>query len=445
MNKPNILFMITHDTGRYLGTYGYDVDTPEIDKIAEEGIRFDEYYCPAPQCSPSRGSILTGRYPHNHGLIGLSHKGFSINEEITTLPKELNKANYETTLVGLSHETIGDEKPRKSSSTTKLGYQNYIPVEGNLSTGVADEIIELLEEKNKEQSEPFFINAGFEETHRPFEGYEEWEDDPDTVKVPDYLPDTQKTREDFAKFHGSIKALDKDVGRIMNKLRNSKFYKNTIVVFTTDHGIAFPRAKGTLKDAGLETALIISSPDLIKKGVVNDDLLNNIDLMPTLLELAGVRSADELDGRSFASLLSQDSKPEKVREEFFAEMTWHDKYHPIRGIRTEKFKYILNLEDGPKIYMPLDIHKSLSGEEVQEEYYVPNEPEELYDLDKDPLEENNIINNSEYKEVAQNLRQKVKVWMEESNDPLLNGPVEGISSESWKEEEEKGRTYKPKE
>jgi N-sulfoglucosamine sulfohydrolase len=443
MNKPNIIVMISHDTGRYLGCYGHSVETPELDRLAEEGVRFDLYFCPAPQCSPSRGSILTGLYPHNNGLIGLAHLGFSIHEDVTTLPKELKKVGYETSLIGLSHETIGDVplEPRVFTSGHKLGYDRYVKVKNERAPEVADAVIEFLKEKaNDESGQPFYLNVGFWETHRPFDEYEPYADDVETVEVLPYLPDTPNVRKDISLMNGSIKVLDKAVGRIANTLRETGLDRNTILIYTTDHGIAFPRAKGTLKDSGLETALIVYAPKMFGKGRVIKNLLCNVDLMPTLLELAGAQIPEGLDGKSFAGLLRGDDV--EIRDEFFCELTWHDKYHPMRGIRTKRYKYVRNFEDGPMIYMPVDCHRSLTGQEVREQFYVPNEPEELYDLENDPLEQNNLILNERYIEVAAELREKVKSWMESTNDPLLHGPIPGVESKKWKEEELAGRTYR---
>lgn len=433
--------MISHDTGKYLGTYGYKVATPVLDGLADRGLKFTNYFCPAPQCSPSRGSILTGLYPHNNGLMGLAHKEFSINGEVTTLPKELTKAGYETSLIGFSHETIGAEEPGVVSSTTKLGYERYEKVEGNFAPDVASRVEALLEEKSKnKEDKPFFMNIGFEETHRPFDRYEPYMDDLDEIEVVPYLPDTKQVRQDLSLFQGSVKVLDEAVGRIIRKLEETGLDENTIIIYTTDHGIAFPRAKGTLKEAGLETALIIYAPKLIEGGKVIDQLLCNVDMMPTILDLAGGQIPENLDGKSFAVILKNENKP--IRNEFFCELTWHDRYHPMRGIRTDKYKYVLNIEDGPKIYMPFDIHSSLSGEDLREEYYIPNEKEELYDLTKDPLENENLINHPDYRDIADELREKVKNWLVETKDPILQGPISGVPSTKWAEEERLGRAYK---
>ncbi|MCI1857453.1 MAG: sulfatase [Sporolactobacillus sp.] len=432
--------MISHDSGRYLGTYGQKIATPAIDRLANRGIKFDRYYCPAPQCSPSRGSILTGRYPHNNGLIGLAHKGFSINENITTLPKELVKAGYETTLIGFSHETIGHESLGTVSSTYQLGYERYEKVEGNLALTVAERAEAFLDEKASEGSKrPFFVNIGFEETHRPFDRYRACADKPEDIEPLPYLPDTKNVRQDIALFHGSVKTMDRAVGRILRKIEQTALSKNTLIIYTTDHGIPFPRAKGTLKDAGLETALIIYSPQLSGNGREINHLLCNIDLMPTLLELAGAQIPPHLDGQSFAPLLR--GERQDTRQEFFCELTWHDAYHPMRGIRNETYKYVLNFVDGPKIYMPLDCHLSLSGQQVYRDYYVQGDPEELYDLTQDPLETVNLFHQRDYQNIVAELRKKVKEWMINTHDPLLKGPVKGIRSKKWAEEEKLGRTY----
>lgn len=441
MNRPNIVFMISHDTGRYLGCYDHQVETPELNRLADEGVRFDQYFCPAPQCSPSRGSILTGRYPHNNGLIGLAHLCFHINEGVTTLPMALQKAGYETTLIGFSHETIGETEKGVYSSTNKLGYERYEEVKGARAPQVAERAVAFLREKAQESSDqPFFANIGFWETHRSFDEYEPYADDAAEVKVPSYLPDTPNVRKDIAQFNGSVKVLDQAVGNIVRALKETGLEENTILIYTTDHGIAFPRAKGTLKDAGLETALIFYCPKLFGRGRVLQELLCNVDMMPTLLELADAPTPQGLDGKSFVPLLKGESVD--VREEFFCELTWHDKYHPMRGIRTKRYKYVKNFEDGPQVYMPVDIHRSLSGPDVREQFYVSNEPEELYDLENDPLEEHNVIHDERYANVAEELRIKVKKWMKSTNDPLLCGPIPGIESAKWAEEARKGTTYK---
>lgn len=430
MERLNILMVISHDTGRHLGTYGRKVETPELDKIAEEGIQFDNYFCSQPQCSPSRGSILTGKYGHNHGLMGLTHLGHTMKSDVKTIPSEMKAAGYHTSLFGFFHESIDGVYEGE-----RLGYDHVVKVPGNAAEKVTDQLENFLKERAASANEkPFYASVGFEETHRPFDDFEP--DPIDSVEVPPYLPDTKKVREDIARFQGSVKELDRSVGRIKELLDTTGLADNTVLIYTTDHGIAFPRAKGTLLDAGLETALLIRFPKgMMKKGGRQDELLCNIDLMPTLLEMAGGEVPEDIDGYSFLPLLEQQDYTE--RDHFFCELTWHDRYHPMRGIRTKDYKYIRNFEDGPKVYLPYDLYTSLSGEEVREEYSAPNSKEELYELKKDPLEQENLAGDPQYQEVLTGLRERVAKWMKETEDPLLKGPVPGVEAEEWEQQRDK--------
>lgn len=418
MEKPNILLVISHDTGRHLGSYGRKVETPELDRVAAEGIQFDNYFCTQPQCSPSRGSILTGQYGHNHGLMGLTHLGHTMKSGVRTLPAAMKDSGYDTWLFGFFHESIGG-----AAEGEKLGYDHVVKVPGNAAERVTDELEKFLSDRAV-GAPPFYASVGFEETHRPFDGFEA--DETDAVEVPPYLPDTPEVRKDVARFHGSVKELDRAIGRIRKLLD-----EDTLLIYTTDHGIPFPRAKGTLSDAGLETALIMKLPKaLARRGIRQRELLCNIDLMPTLLELVGGEVPEGIDGRSFLPLLKKEAYEE--RTQFFCELTWHDRYHPMRGVRTTRYKYIRNFTDGPSVYMPYDIHESLSGQAVKERFSAPNTEEELYDLAADPLEQTNLAGSGAHYDVLAELRGRVAEWMKETDDPLLKGPVKGEEAPEWK-------------
>lgn len=421
--QPNILCIITHDTGRHLGCYGRQVHTPHFDGLASEGARFTNYFCPAPQCSPSRGSILTGRYPHRNGLMGLAHLGFELEPAERTLPQLLDEAGYATYLFGYQHE---------AKNPARLGYQLIKQFENQRADIVAPVVAAFLNQKAKE-SQPFFAMVGFGETHREFAQSYYQPSDPAQVEVPPYLPDTPEVRQDLAEFYGTIEAADRGVGTILKALHHSDLKKNTLVIYTTDHGIAFPRAKGTLFDPGLETALLMRWPDVIEPGSIHSQLLCNVDLLPTLLEAAQAPIPENLDGNSFFPLLQK--REFAGREHFFCELTWHDLYRPMRGIRTDRYKYIRHFTDVPGIYLPADIHKSLSGQVVRDEYYRrPYQPEELYDLEADPLEQINLINKPEAEEVAHKLRFLVDEEMKRSGDPLLEGHIPGQEGTLWKEQ-----------
>jgi arylsulfatase A-like enzyme len=411
--RPNILHVICHDLGHHVGCLGAGLSTPAIDGLAADGVLFDTYCCSAAQCSPSRGSIMTGLYPHNNGLIGLAHIGWEFREEVRCLPHHLNDAGYATDLVGLQHESARPER---------VGYQHVHPT-GGRARDVAAAVAGLLRDHAASgDAQPFYLNAGIVEPHRPYqqEGYRS--DDPEAVTPLPWLPDRAGIRRDIADLNGMVYAVDEAVGTIRAALADTGLDRDTLLIFTTDHGLAMPRAKGTCYDAGLKSVLILRLPGRFDGGRRVGDLLTNCDLLPTILEFVGAPPAEGLDGRSFLGLL--DGTASGSRESIFAEMTWHDKYNPMRAIRTTRHKYIRNFGERPLVYLPLDIYQGLAGQEVREEYYAsPRPAEELYDLQADPLEMNNLVGDPKHAELLGDLRARVQAWMEETDDPLLRGDV----------------------
>lgn len=415
---PNVLLIHTHDLGQYLGCYGVDIETPELDAIAESGVRFENAVCTAPQCSPSRGSLMTGMYPHRNGLMGLAHLGWELDTDTETLPMLLRDAGYTTFLFGVQHET---------SYPDRLGY-DHRETDDTRAADLGETVESFLEDRADESDTPFFASVGFDEPHRlgresafGFDDPRYDTEDPDNVSPPGYLPDQPPVREEIAGFRGMVRAVDESVGRICDRLASTGLAEETLVIFTTDHGIAFPRAKGMLYEAGIETALLIRHPQL-PTGEVREELISNIDLLPTLLEFAGASPPTEIDGRSFAPLLRGASYVR--REQVFLEETFHDKYNPVRGIRTEQYKYIRNVGSLPLVYLPLDILHSKSGRTLYERYYLEERPEEeLYDLNADPHEETNLIDDPAHRETADRLREQLDDWLQRTDDPVLDGDI----------------------
>ncbi|WIV68403.1 sulfatase family protein [Natrialbaceae archaeon AArc-T1-2] len=446
-SHPNVLLVHCHDLGQYLGCYGVDVETPRIDELANEGALFENHFVTAPQCSPSRGSLLTGRYPHINGLMGLAHGNWELDEGERILPQYLSDAGYETHLFGLQHVT-GD--------TDRLGF-DHVHSEGNLYPGVSPEVHQVNRARNvsdvvatfleKEAYDaPFFASVGFFECHRVEEengrfGFDADfydSDDPDEVRPLPYLPDRRGIRRDLGEFRGMVSALDDGVGTILDALAAADLESETIVVFTTEHGIAFPRAKGSPYDAGIEAVLLVRWPGVVDDGVRYDELVSNVDVLPTLLECLDIDVPDDLNGRSFHPLLVDDGYDE--RDRVFAEMTWHDMYNPVRAIRTDRYKYVRNLWHLPTVYLSTDIFASEAGREVRESYGVPLRPaEELYDLEADPQESDNVVYEPGYQDVRIDLSRQLREWMETTDDPLLDGPVPPADYDeitTWPHEEE---------
>jgi len=427
--RPNVLMVICHDLGQHVGCLGAGLSTPALDGLAADGVLFDTYCCSAAQCSPSRGSIMTGLYPHNNGLIGLAHIGWELNEGVRCLPHYLNDYGYQTHLFGGQHE---------SRDSSRLGYRHLHQC-GGKAQQVAPAVAEFLREyAGSRHAEPFYLNAGLTEPHRPYqqEGYRG--EDPAEVTLLPWLPDRPGIRQDIADLNGLVYAVDDAVGAIRAALAETGLERDTLVIFTTDHGLAMPRAKGMCYDPGLKTVLIMRLPGRFEGGRRIGSLLTNCDFLPTLLEFVGAPRAEGIDGRSFLALL--DGGEYEPRESTFAEMTWHDKYNPMRAIRTERWKYVRNFGERPLVYLPLDTYQGLAGREMRGEYYGSlRSEEELYDLQADPLEMSNLAGDPAHAGTLAELRGRVEAWMEETDDVLLHGdvpptPEQALRIAEWNED-----------
>jgi arylsulfatase A-like enzyme len=281
----------------------------------------------------------------------------------------------------------------------------------------------LTESAPIEQGTPFLLTAGFFETHRPYprERYEPAETA--DVDVPDFLPDTPEVRGDLAEFYGSIAVADAAVGRLLDTLADTGLDNDTWVVFLTDHGPAFPRAKSTLYDAGTGIATIIRPPRRLQSSpVVYDELFSGVDLVPTLLELVGITPGQDIEGLSHArNLLAQQDNPVEVRDHVYTEKTYHDSYDPIRAIRTKKYSYIENYAQRPLLDLPLDIEESPSGQAVEPFINGPRPARELYDLEADPSESTNLLvadASAEAELVAEDLAVRLDEWRQKTGDVI---------------------------
>lgn len=406
MTSDNLLLVHWHDLGRHLNAYGAPgVVSPHTDRLASESIVFERAHATAPLCSPSRGSLMTGRYPHDNGLIGLAHHGFAYRDDVRTLPQILAPAGWRTVLYGMQHE---------SSHPSRLGYDEY-----DVTSSYCDDVVALATRfLDRGAPEPFLLNAGFFETHRPFPASEYRYADPAGITVPEHLPDTAGVREDYAAFHGSIAKADAAVGRLLGALERTGLDTSTWVVFFTDHGAAFPRAKSTLYDAGTGIALMIRPPR--RRGYAPrrvPGLFSGVDLVPTLLDLLGQPVPDEVQGVSHAPQVRGDSDV-PARDAVFTQKTYHDAFDPIRAVRTEHFSYIENLAPRPALVLPLDIEDSLSGAAVAGAFTAARPPVELYDLETDPGERVNLADDPRYQAARQRLARTLHTFRQEAGDQV---------------------------
>lgn len=414
ISRSHILFITAHDLGRFLGCYGIaTVRTPHLDAFARAGTRLTRAFATAPGCSPSRAAIATGRYPHGNGVLGLAHApfGWGLAPDVRHVAAILHEAGYETHLFGLQH-VIAEEE------VNRLGFDH---VHGRgAGRGVAAQVAALL--SHPLPGRPRYLEVNLEEPHRPFDQGGVEPDDALGTWVPPYLPDDPATRADIAGLQGAIREADAAVGRILTALDEAKLAGATLVTFTTDHGIAMPRAKCTLYDAGIETALLLRWPGIGLQGGTMTDLVSNVDLLPTLLDAIGVARPAGLQGQSFLPALRGEEASH--RDTVFAEKTFHSYYDPMRAVRTSRYKLIRNFETAFAVEVPGDVQVGSAYRANVARYVATAHPEiELYDLESDPWEERNLAGHPKVTEVQRQLNARLWRWMAETGDPLLAGPV----------------------
>jgi arylsulfatase A-like enzyme len=345
-------------------------------------------------------------------MLGLVNRGFSMTQTgyqhhiIHTLRQQ---AGYYSALIGLQHIA-------KDPAT--IGYDHVETFRGDYVEDVTPAAVRFLHSVPKQ---PFWLEVGYFETHRAYRKAGP-EDDWRYIQPPSPIPDVPDTRRDMADFHATVRKLDWGVGEVLAALEATGLAANTLVISTTDHGIAFPNMKCDLSDGGMGVHLVMRGPGGFTGGGVCDAMISQLDLFPTLCELLNIAPPAWLQGRSFLPVLQ--GKTQEINEAVFAEVNYHASYEPKRAVRTKRWKYIRhfggrhhpvlpNCDDGPS--------KSYWVENGWAEQTVA--PEALYDLLFDPNERNNLADDSAHKSTLQEMRKRLDAWMRSTNDPLLHGPV----------------------
>jgi len=428
--RPNVLLFMPHDLGDHLGCYGHTtVRSPSLDALAGDGVCLDRYFTTCPECTPSRSGMFTGLYTHQNGLMGLTHRGWEFSPETRHLARLLAAGGYDTHLFGLQHETGGPPQ--------RLGYRHLHSQEDRRAPPVCDSAAQFLDSEASRGPAPWFAHVGFSHVHRPWP--EETSFDLDEVAVPPYLPDHPEVRRDLTRFHQNILELDTSIGRVLEALRRNDLAEQTLVIFTTDHGSPFPRAKSTFYDPGIHIPLIAHWPGCIDGGVRLQPLLSNLDFTPTLLELCACPLPAGLEGCSFAGALQ--GEPAPGHEAVFGALYYDAFYDPIHSVRTATHKYIRSFAVTPEEAAGADpealarhqtgtwiraddsdVQRSLTWQVLQDRYPTPP-PEELYDLESDPMEQHNLAGDPASAAVLADLRRRLQEMMERTRSPLLTGHV----------------------
>jgi N-sulfoglucosamine sulfohydrolase len=410
--RPNVLYLHSHDTGRYVQPYGYPVPTPNIQHLADQGVLFRQAFCAAPVCSGSRAALLTGQCSHATGMIGLAHRGYRLSHPERHIVNVLRDAGYWTGLVGEQHV---------SADPRDLGYDQVADLDSTKVSEVAPAATSLIASRAKALA-PFFLSVGFFETHREFF-------EPSSIRdalysrPPENVPDIAQTRRDMASFRASARALDQGVGTVLNALEENGLADDTLVIMTTDHGLAFPEAKCTMYDRGIGVMLIMRGPGGFERGRVSDSLVSHLDLYPSICDVADVDHPWWLEGKSLLPLVRGDVHD--IHEEIFAEVTYHAAYEPQRAVRTSRYKYMRRYNTDHPGRVPANLDDSPTKDVLIAAGWARVAPpwEALFDLTLDPSEGTNRIDDPALAEIAEDLRSRLFGWMKRTEDPLLEGPV----------------------
>lgn len=416
MPAPNILFLTTHDTGDWLHCYGHPgVHSPNLDALAAQGCRFANSFCTSPVCTPSRGAMMSGRYPQSNGLIGLIQTPYSwrYNPGEKHLSHLLAERGHHTALFNHQHEAAHDDPLGFAERHVNFGKHPLTLLGENVAT--VAETAELMAPFFRERArngQPFYVQAGFYDTHVPYTWNAAPPDDSHGVEIPPWVVDNDSMRSHVAALQGAVRQMDDGIGRILNALAEAGLDRNTIVVYTVDHGVELPRCKWEVYDGGLRTALLIRWPDGgVTGGRTLDGLASNVDVVPTLLQLAGHPVPANIEGVSHAAACRGERAA--GRDAVFAMMHSHYRWVESRCVRTARHKLIRNFSPSRQWKHPCG-----TGVSGQQRPVV-----ELYDLAADPAELRNLAESAASAEVIRDLDARLLDWMRTVNDPILDGPI----------------------
>jgi N-sulfoglucosamine sulfohydrolase len=421
--KPNLLFVIADDcTYRDLGCYGGQAHTPNIDRLATQGMRFTQCFQAAPMCSPTRHNIYTGLYPVKSG----AYPNHTFAKDGTrSIVHYLKPLGYRVALSGKTHIAPKDVFPFEYSGGKNPDFAA---------------IDKLMSECN-ESGTPFCLFACSNEPHSPWNKGDVSRYDVDKLKLPPYFVDTPETRKNLAAYLAEITYYDWQVGELLKLLDNHNLSDNTLVVVVSEQGSGFPFGKWTCYDTGLQSACIARWPGNIKPGSVTDAMIEYVDVLPTFVTAAGGKPAKVLDGKSFLPVLRGETDHHK--DHVYGIMTTRgiingSNHFGIRSVRSGKYKYILNLTPDVEfrnactkssIFQSWEAKAKAGDEDAQDKVrrYRQRTGEELYDITKDWYEWENLADDPKYAEVKAKLKTKLAAWMKEQGDQGQQTELEALN------------------
>jgi N-sulfoglucosamine sulfohydrolase len=440
----NVVLFVTDDQGQDAGCYGNPVlKTPNLDRLATQGTRFKYAFATTASCSPSRSVILSGWHNHANGTYGLEHSyhHFASQPTVQSLPVMLGKAGYRTGRIGKFH--VAPEEVFK--------FDVKLPGNPRSVFEMADNCKEFISGPN---DRPFFLYFCTADPHRGggpatelpntpdrfgnkpldakgYPGIKEVKYDPKDVIVPPFLPDTPACRAELAQYYQAVSRIDQGLGRLIELLKESGKLDDTLIVYISDHGVPWPGAKTTTYDPGLLCPCVVRSPYAKQRGVVSNAMVSWVDLTPTILDFAQVRqpASLKLHGRSFLPVLEEENP--KGWDEIFASHTFHEAtmYYPMRVVRDRKYKLIWNIAWPLPFPFASDLYNSATWQDFLKKKpdaiygkrrvsdYVQRPQFELYDIEKDPNEVNNLAQDPGHAKVLEEMKGRLKEFQKRTNDP----------------------------
>lgn len=470
--KKNIVLFVTDDQSLDAGCYGNPViKTPNLDSLAKDGTLFTHAFCTTASCSASRSVILTGLHNHANGHYGHQHgyHKFSSYSNIVSLPVLLGKAGYRTARCGKYH--VAPESVYQ--------FDEVIPGSSRSPVEMAQESKRFIEESSEH---PFFLYICTSDPHRDnkianelpnhpnrfgnpppgskgYPGIEEVSYNAEDVVVPGFLPDTPTCRAEIAQYYQSVSRIDQGLGQLFQVLKQTGRWEDTLLVFISDHGIAMPGAKTTLYDGGMRSPCIVRNPYNKNRNVRSEAMVSWVDLTPTLLDFAGVldksrKSANpavvakidkpsthsqrtnktkrgDFHGRSFLSLLEFENAD--GWDEVYASHTFHEiqMYYPMRVVRTRRHKLIWNIAHPLPFPFASDLWAAPTWQAqyrlgLETPYgaqtvgnYIQRPEFELFDLESDPFEGDNLADDPKHAELLAEMKAKLRAFQEKTNDPWI--------------------------
>lgn len=426
----NVVLIVGDDHGRQLGCYGDPIaQTPNLDRLAAEGTRFDNAFCTTPSCSPSRASLLTGLYSHRNGTYGLQHATHKqeSHRNLKSMSGLLKAEGYRTCSIGKLHVGPPEVFPFDTFANEGIEQRNTLRMAENAEKWIREG-----------GDKPFFLFFCPVDPHRAQKGFGNDREytglrtekvDPAKVPVPRYLPDRPEVREDLAEYYQSVARMDQGVGRLMEALKATNHLDDTLVIYLSDNGIPFPNAKTNLYDPGIRLPLIVRRPGGKARGVVSQAMVSWTDILPTVLDWANVKPpAYPLHGRSFLKTLDEE-RPDGW-DEVYASHQFHEitMYYPMRMLRTRTHKLILNIAHRLEFPAAQDLFDSPTWQGMLQrkdpmcgprttQAYLHRPQYELYDLEKDPDELENLAGLRTCATTLSKMQSQLREWQEKTGDP----------------------------